>query len=203
LFKYVAFDNINREVEFSTTQDFPAQEQAPWSRYPFSIEADSQGNPRLFVEMPIGGQKMNLIFDTGCEAALLTSERTWTQTQKRLPNVKRSFKTVYFPYAGGKVRSRTVIVRKLPLDNQTVKNAHVCILPNDASIIKTMGSQEGLLGMQCFADTTVALDFEQNVMWVKNRRSQANGGSSAGVRQHEIDRQVSLSCLAGAQLNRN
>jgi len=174
MFKYVAFDNVNREVEFSTTQNFPVQDQGRWSRYPFSIEADAQGNPRLLLEMPVGGQTMNLIFDTGCEAALLTSENTWKQAQKRLTKVKRSFKTVYFPYAGGKVRSKTVIVKELELGHKTVKSAYVCILPNDASIIETMGRQQGLLGMQCFADTTVVLDFERDVLWVKNNLTTGN-----------------------------
>jgi len=167
-FKYVAFDNVSKEVEFSTTQSFPAQNRSLWSRYPFSIQADSKGSPRIVVEIAIGGENMPLVFDTGCQAALLTSEKTWKQTQKRLHKIKRSIKTAYAPLAGGNIRSRTVIVKELKVGNKTVKSAYVCILPNDASTIEAMKSQGGLLGMQCFSDTTVVLDFEQDVMWVKN-----------------------------------
>lgn len=168
-FKYVAFDSINKEVEFSTAQSFHPQDQTLWSRYPFLKLSDF--HPRIFVTIPIAGQNMNLVFDTGCQPALFTTEKIWQETQKRLHKVKKSIKSVFVPFAGGNIRSRTVIVKELNVGDRIVKNAFVAIVP-DASIFgSSMKNQEGLLGMQCFADTTVVLDFERDVMWVKNNRA--------------------------------
>jgi len=170
-FKYVAFDSINEEVEFSTAQSFHPQDRTLWSRYPFSKLSGSEGNPRIIVEIPIAGQNMNLVFDTGCQPALFTTEKIWQQTQKRLHKVKKSIKSFFAPFMGGNIRARTVIVKELNVGDRIVKNAFVAIVP-DASIFgSSMKNQEGLLGMQCFADTTVVLDFERDVMWVKNNRA--------------------------------
>lgn len=166
-FKYVAFDSINEEVEFSTAQSFRPEERTLWSRYLFSKLSDSKGNPRIFVEIPIAGQNMNLVFDTACQGALFTTEKIWKQAQKRLREVKKSNMTVLAPFAGGDIRSRTVIVKELNVGDRIVKNAIVAIVPNDNSIFESIKNMEGLLGMQCFADTTVVLDFERDVMWVK------------------------------------
>lgn len=170
-FKYVAFDNINEEVEFSTAQSFHTQDRTLWSRYPFSIQPDSKGNPRIFVEIPIGGQNMNLAFDTGCPPALFTTEKIWQQMQKRLHNVKKSIKSAFAPFMGGNIRSRTVIVKELNVGDRIVKNAFVVIVPDTSIFGSSMKNEEGLLGMQCFADTTVVLDFERDVMWVMNNRA--------------------------------
>ncbi len=170
-FKYVAFDSINKEVEFSTAQSFHPQDQTLWSRYPFSKLSGSEGNPRIFVEIPIAGQNMNLVFDTGCQPALFTTEKIWQQTQKRLHKVKKSIKSVFAPFIGGNIRARTVIVKELNVGDRIVKNAFVAIVPDTSIFGSSMKNQEGLLGMQCFADTTVVLDFERDVMWVKNDRA--------------------------------
>ncbi|HUS72343.1 MAG TPA: retropepsin-like aspartic protease [Sedimentisphaerales bacterium] len=114
---------------------------------------------------------MNLAFDTAGQGALFTTEKIWKQTQKRLHKVKKSIKSVFAPFAGGNIRSRVVTVKELNVGDRIVKNAFVAIVPNDTSIFESMKNQEGLLGMQCFADTTVVLDFERDVMWVKNNRA--------------------------------
>jgi len=166
-FKYVAFDSINEEVEFSTTQSFHPEDRTLWSRYLFSKQPDSKGNPRIFVEIPIAGENMNLAFDTACQCALFTTEKIWKQAQKRLREVKKSNMTALAPFAGGNIRSRVVTVKELNVGDRIVKNAFVAIVPNDTSISQSMKNMEGLLGMQCFADTTVVLDFERDVMWVR------------------------------------
>jgi len=170
-FKYVAFDSINKEVEFSTAQSFHPEDRTLWSRYPFSKLSDSKGIPRIFVEIPIAGRNMNLAFDTAGQGALFTTEKIWKQTQKRLHNVKKSTKSVFAPFMGGNIRSRVVTVKELNVGDRIVKNAFVAIVPNGTSISESMKNMEGLLGMQCFADTTVVLDFERDLMWVKNNRA--------------------------------
>lgn len=167
-FKYVAIDNVKQAVEFSTVQSFPTPRQTSWSRYPFSIQADSDGDARIFVEIPIGGRNMPLVFDTGCQAALVTSEQIWKQTKERLHKTRMSIKTVYAPFAGGNIRSRTAVVKELRVGDRTTQNAYVCILPNENPLFKPADDQKGLLGMQCFDNTTLVLDFEREVMWVKN-----------------------------------
>jgi hypothetical protein len=167
-FKYVAFDNVKREVEFSTAHSFSKPDQTAWSQYPLCIQTEPEGSPKIVVDMPVAGRAMKLMFDTGFEAALVTSEAVWKQTEARLHKTQRSMRKVFAPFAGGYIRSRTAVVQELPLGHRTVKDAYVCILPDDALIVDYIKDQAGLLGMQCFDDTIVVLDFEGNMMWVKN-----------------------------------
>ena len=171
-FKYVAFDGINDEVEFSVTKRFEMEDQSLWSHYRFSAKPDANGRPRISIQIPIGGQEMTLVFDTGCQPALVTTEKIWEQTRKRFRKIRKSIKTGYAPLAGGNLRSRTVIVKELDIGNRVVKKAYVGILPKDNSVFAGFTGQDGILGMQCFADTTIVLDFEREVMWVKNTDAQ-------------------------------
>jgi hypothetical protein len=49
--------------------------------------------------------------------------------------------------------------------NRTVRNAKISVFPNDSPIVEHCF---GMLGMQYFEDTVMVLDFEKELMWVKN-----------------------------------
>jgi len=171
-FNYVAFDGIKDEVEVSLVKRFEMEDPSLWSQYPLFVKPRADGRPSISVQIPVGGRKMNLMFDTGCPPALFTTEQAWGQIRNRFPEIRKSGKKVYAPLAGGDIRARTVIVKDLDIGNRVVKKAYVSILPNDNSIFPDVIRQDGILGMQCFADTTIALDFERKVMWVKNTNAQ-------------------------------
>ncbi len=171
-FKYVALDGIKDEVEVSLVKRFEVEDPSLWSQYHFLVKPQADGRPSISIQVPIGGQEMNLMFDTGCPPALFTTEKKWGQIRNRFRAIRKSIKKVYLPLAGGNIRARTVIVRDLDIGNRVVKKAYVCILPDDNSVFPGLTRQDGILGMQCFADTTIVLDFERKVMWVKDTNAQ-------------------------------
>ncbi len=63
-FKYIVFDNIRKEVEFSHKKLFDPMDPELWNQYSFSIEEDFRGNAFLFVKIPIAGEETELQLGT-------------------------------------------------------------------------------------------------------------------------------------------
>ena len=163
-FKYIVFDNIRKEVEFSNNELFEPRQLELWEQYSFSIEEDFHGNAFLFVKIPIAGEETELQLDTGSGRGLAVAEELWEVMRQRIQDVKlRKGKDLY-PYIGWLVCKRAVIP-KLEVGDRTVRNAKISVFPNDSLLLEEC---QGLLGMQYFRDTVIVLDFERNLMWVKN-----------------------------------
>ncbi len=163
-FKYVMFDSISREVELSLDRTFEPERSDAWVRYPLRIEGDPGGNVFLFVSIPIAGQVTELQLDTGSGRGLAITEELWEKMGHAIGRIKlRSGKDLY-PYVGS-LPCRRAIFPKLEVGGRTVGNARISIFPNDSPI---MGCCSGLLGMQFFQDTAMVLDFDRDLMWVKN-----------------------------------
>ena len=60
------------------------------------------------------------------------------------------------------------VVPELEVGDRTVANARISVFPKNSPIVDGCS---GLLGMQYFQDTAVVLDFEWDLMWVKNPQS--------------------------------
>jgi hypothetical protein len=163
-FKYVLFDNIRKEVEFSYNELFEPGETGLWEQYPLSIEEDFRGNAFLFVSVPICGEEIELQLDTGSGRGLAIREELWEKMCKKVQNVKLKDGRDLYPYIGLLPCKRGVI-REVEMGKRTVENAEVSVFPNDSPLVKDC---QGLLGMQCFQDTVMVLDFENKLMWVKN-----------------------------------
>jgi hypothetical protein len=72
-----------------------------------------------------------------------------------------------------------------------VQNAKVVILPDDNPIFESNATQNGILGMQCFDDTILVLDFEQSVMWVKKGvtdQAAIEEGPGRSIKQVDLQR---------------
>lgn len=163
-FKYIAFDSTNEEVELSREKTFAPIDPHAWLQYPFSIEEDFGGNAFLFVNIPIAGENINLQFDTGSGKGLSLSEDSWSKIQQRINRIKLSNGKDLYPYIG-LLPCKKGVIPKLEFGSRIVKDASVSVFPNDSPIVD-QGS--GLVGMQYFLDTTVVLDFERNIMWIKS-----------------------------------
>ena len=166
-FKYISFDSIRKEVEFSLKEVFKPEQSDLWTQYPFEIEEDLGGNVFLFVKIPIAGEEIELQLDTGNGRGLAITEELWERMSKKIQHVKLKKGRDLYPYIGWLVCKRGV-VPKLEVGNRIVKNAKVSVFPNDSPIVDQCS---GLLGMQYFQDTIMVLDFERNLMWVKNPQS--------------------------------
>lgn len=167
-FKYIAFDSIGKEVEFSYNELFEPKKSQLWEQYPFSIEEDFHGNAFLFVTIPIAGEQIELQLDTGSGRGLAIAEELWEHIHAKIPNVKLRKATDSYPYFG-RLACRRTVIPELGLGHRTIKNAKISIFPNESPL---MDQGQGFLGMQHFHDTVIVLDFERNLMWVKDPQGQ-------------------------------
>ena len=167
-FKYIVFDSIRKEVEFSHNKLFEPRESDIWEQYQFSIEEDFHGNAFLFVKIPIAGEETELQLDTGSGRGLAIAEELWEGIRKKIRNVKLKKGRDSYPYIG-QLACRRGVIPKLEVGDRTVKNAKISIFPDDSPLVEDC---QGLLGMQYFQDTVMVLDFERNLMWVKNPQSE-------------------------------
>ncbi|HEW79341.1 MAG TPA: hypothetical protein ENH34_05185 [Phycisphaerales bacterium] len=162
-FKYIVFDNVKREAEFSLEEVFKPRNSDLWTQYSFVIEEDLGGNAFLFVKIPIAGEEIELQLDTGSGRGLAITEELWKRMRKKIRNVKLRKGRDLYPYIGW-LACRRGVITELKVGGRTIKNAKISIFPNDSPLVEQC---DGLLGMQFFQDTTMVLDFERNLMWVK------------------------------------
>jgi len=174
-FKYITFDGIKKEVEFSPEKAFEAKEPAIWEKYPLTIEEFLGGNAYLFVKITIAGEEIELQLDTGSGNGLAIKEEHWERMRQKIqtsasaaePNIKLKQGRELYPYIGS-LECKKTIIPKLEVGDRTIKNAKVSIFPEDSPLLENC---EGLIGMQYFRDTVMVLDFERNLMWLKHPQS--------------------------------
>jgi len=166
-FKYIAFDSVKEEVEFSLDKVFKPDHSDLWTQYSFEIEEDLGGNVFLFVKVPIAGEEIELQLDTGSGRGLAVAEELWEGMSNKIQHVKLRRGRDLYPYIGWMACKRGV-AGELEVGNRTVRDARISVFPNDSPIVN---ERSGLLGMQYFQDTVMVLDFERNLMWVKNTES--------------------------------
>jgi hypothetical protein len=166
-FKYIAFDSVREEVEFSLEKVFEPSKSDSWMQYPFIIEEGLGGNAYLFVKIPVAGEETELQLDTGSGRGLAIAEEQWEKISKKIPEVKLKKGKDLYPYIG-QMPCRRGVVPKLEVGGRMVKDAMISVFPNDSPLID---EGRGLLGMQYFRDTVMVLDFERNLMWVKNSKA--------------------------------
>jgi len=167
-FKYIVFDNVRKEVEFSHKKLFEPRDPQLWNQYSFSIEEDFHGNTFLFVRIPIAGEEIELQLDTGSGRGLAIAEELWEEMRGKIHDAKTRKARDLYLYLGMLSCKRSVI-QKLKVGQRIVKNAQISIFPNDSPLLEEC---QGLLGMQYFQDTVLVLDFQRNQMWVKKTQSQ-------------------------------
>jgi len=162
-FKYVLFDSVNKEVEFSTDKPFQTEEEQAWLKYPISIEEDFQGNAFLFVQIPVAGEDIEVQFDTGNGNGLAVTEELWDQIRQSIPKVSLTKVTQSYPYVG-KLKCKTGSIREFNFAGRIIKKANVSVFPDENLLLEECGA---LLGMQYFRDTVIVLDFEDDLLWIR------------------------------------
>ncbi len=160
-FKYLLFDGVKKEAELSANKVFEPEMPELWDKYSFLIKKHPE---LLVVEIPINMQNIKLRLDTGAGLGLMISENAWEEMSDRFHNVKLKDTSLFSP-AYGKLSGKKCIIQKLSIGNRIIKNAKISILPNDCPLF--VKNSEMLIGMQYFRDTTIVLDFERNLMWIR------------------------------------
>lgn len=172
-FRYIAFDNVAKEVEFSLSETFECDQPQQWSRHPFAIEEDFGGNAYLFVEIPLAGEPVRLQLDTGSGRGLAITEQAWQQIRPEVYPVNLRKTKELYPYIG-RLDCRRGVIPHLRVGARIVNRAEVSVFPDDSPLLEQAA---GMLGMQCFQDTIIVLDFQRSQMWVKDTSSEGPGAA--------------------------
>lgn len=158
-FKYVKFDNINRNVEFGLHNSFDANNSL--QRYRFVIENDSFAQMRMFVFIPIQDRLTKIPFDTCGGNGLKLSQSTWQALRNSL-NVIDFHSDTIVSAQFGQMNCKKAVVGKLSIGHVNINSAEVVIIPSDGSYLGN------LLPMDCFNNRVVVLDFENGWLYVSN-----------------------------------
>jgi hypothetical protein len=164
-FSYIIFDNVAQEVEFSHDIEFQPSESAQWARYKLEIAEDLAGNTFLFVTMPIAGLDTKLQLDTGSGRGLVMRTGLWNQLHDRIPKVKLKKDAELYPYIGW-FNCQKGKIAELEIGDRLVRDVELAVFPDDCPLMEDC---HGFVGMQYFNDTVIVLDFERNLMWVRNK----------------------------------
>ena len=157
-FRYIAFNNIKKEVEFAPTGPFEPDEPEHWNSHPFEIE-----KRQLMVDIPVEGHNLSLMFDTCGRYGMVVATDMWEKlpTPVKAAKIKES---KFFSGFLGQLPCRRARIKKLKIGNLVVNNAEIIILPEDSPYLSAGKS----ISMKYFKNNIVVLDFERNLMWVKN-----------------------------------
>ncbi len=162
-FKYIEFDNMNSEAELSYYKSFEPLDDNKWEKYPISIEEDFHGNAFLFVRLSITGEETELQLDTGSGRGMAIKEELWEKIRNNLDAVKLKKGRDFYPYIGN-LTCKKGKVPVLELGNRIIKNADISVFKDDSTLLDGC---DGLVGMQYFMNTVLVLDFEHELMWLR------------------------------------
>jgi hypothetical protein len=173
---YLLLDGVSEEAEFSAGRPFGPARPQEWSQYPFTIQEDAYGYPSLFVELAIGGgsrtrtagshdtgQHATFQLDTGSAKGLTVTERLWERLSRECPPVELRAGAELYPYIG-RLRCRYGYLRDLRVGDQILDRSRLSVFADDSVLMTTC---EALIGMGCFRDTTLVLDFRRGILWVR------------------------------------
>ena len=157
-FGYIVFDNVEEEVILSSEGSFEPNEPVRWDSYPIEIKTG-----QLFVNMPVAGYNLDLMFDTCGRYGMVFGPEVWEKlpTKAKAAKIKKS---KFISGFLGQLPCRRARLKKLKVGNLIVKNAEVLILPADSPYSSAIDS----ISMKFFKNTAVVLDFKSNLMWIKN-----------------------------------
>jgi hypothetical protein len=163
-FRYISFDGVHRKLTLSAEQSFMPTQDDQWSRYPLKIEDDTHGALRLMVDIPIEGKTYHIALDTGSPDSLTIDRKFFDEFYKseKVAIKKQDAKLGY--YAEGWVNCQKITLPELDFCHRKIKNAQIFIRPDDMA-----NKYPNIVGMKYFKDTVLVLDFENELLWVKDK----------------------------------
>jgi len=160
-FRYLLIDNVASEVEFGLGQSFAPDPNESWWQFPMSIETEGWNRLRALVEMPIAGQTRRIMIDTAASWNLYVSRSIWKELSREVNIIETSqSRSKMFR---GWTDVEKVTVEQFQIGQRTLSRATIAVVDESAA----WKSDNFLLGMDNFADTAIALDFEDNRFWIR------------------------------------
>ncbi|MBW7989475.1 MAG: hypothetical protein FVQ84_05590 [Planctomycetes bacterium] len=162
-FSYILIDNVTREVEFAANNSFNPQDSNQWHQYPMTIEHNEKRYARLVVDIPLVGQTQRIEFDTGAAPGLILTKSIWAKISAGLQLRHQEKGRLRTPLSGW-LPSKKITVEQLTLGNISINDAQISVITDDTPY----GKDEFTLGIGFFNETVIVLDFERNLLWVRN-----------------------------------
>jgi len=160
-FRYILIDNAAGEVEFCGEGSFRADPNEPWPHYLMRVEPRERNLERLMVTIPLAGRKRKIMLDTGADCGMLVSAGRWKEFSAGLEIVKRQRGRVRMRDGWKKVTVMTV--KSMDVGGKTVERAPIHVMDDGETDEDYL-----LLGMGYFTDTVIVLDFEHELLWVRD-----------------------------------
>jgi hypothetical protein len=164
-FKYFRLDGPRKELEISLKKSFQTDRSDCYEQYPFTVQKLCANRRQLFVTMPVAGEDMTLFLDTGSCSGLNVGESVWEQMQERTGPVELKKTTSYW-YPHTTFQCKKGAIRDLEVGGRTLKKGNIRVYPDNSQLIAD--KRDGLVGMQFFNQTEIVIDFERNILWVRN-----------------------------------
>ena len=166
-FRYIHFDNTKMQLEFSYNHSFHPGKPIKWAQYPFVLQEKEGGGNRIMVDIPIAGETCNIYFDTGGSGTVIMPGM-WEKIRERITATTPK-QSKFLTYQHGSLPCHKVVAKMLSVGNVAIKNAEIVIMPKGTPYLPK--DVPGYVSIWTFKDTSVVLDFERNLMWIKNQES--------------------------------
>lgn len=163
-FQYVLIDDANKAVELSNDKEFTPSDPDNWEKFPITIEEDLRGNAFLFVDIPIEARQTYIQIDTGSGTGLSVSQSLWNQLKEQTGPIKFSRTKLNYPYIGN-LSCKRGKAESLSMGSKTIKNADIAVFADNCPLVEDC---DGLIGMQFFRNSTIVLDFENDLLWIRS-----------------------------------
>jgi len=160
-FKYVAFDGVHQRVQFSHSKSFRPSEPlhgGEWIALPMRLDHPESFNERILVDIPVVGQYLTVMFDSGgTEPGLRLHPNDWRTI---FPYVGvRHYKTVTVNYwQWGRRRCKRAMLEPFEMAGMVMRDKEVDIY-----------DRVSMMSLVYFHDTTVVIDFENSLLWIRKR----------------------------------
>ncbi len=162
-FSYILFDNITQEVEFTANSSFNPQDSNQWHQYPMTTEHDEKQYAGLTIDIPLLGHPRRIKLDTGAGPGLILTENIWTKLSSDLKIRDQEKEQLRTPLSGW-LPSNKITVEQITIGNISINDARIHVIADD----NPFGQDEFTLGMGFFRETVIVLDFERNLLWIRN-----------------------------------
>lgn len=166
-FKYLCFHNTEMQIEFSYNQSFHPEEPNEWAHYPFNLRKKDK---LIMVDIPIAGKICNVYFDTG-GSGMVVKHNIWEKMCNQI-TAKTPKDGKFFSYQHGFLPCHKTIARALSVGNIKLKNTEIVIMPEDTPYL--LKDTTGYISVWTFKNTSVVIDFERSLLWVKNNGNSIN-----------------------------
>ena len=155
-YSYLHFDNPQKELSFSVNKEFIPPADTEWEKYPLILTNENV----LRVKLPLGDQKIEIMFDTCGHHGIVLDQNIWEQIKSGVEIIKERESTFLSGF-NGKFPCRKIKINNLKLANRNLDKITV-IVQDDSN----KAFSESLISMKYFRENNIVLDFKNKLFWI-------------------------------------